>query len=134
MEWGSLTEFDVWRQEEELAYSIELIGSTVKRGNKLWLEKRLYVCSRQLSGGRSRYQIKHPERRRKVNSKKSGCDCRIVIKCYHHTPTILGRYEKEHDHEIGLANLAYTRMSHAAQKKIRSMLELKIDRREIVRK
>ncbi|KAI0246056.1 hypothetical protein BJV78DRAFT_1136127 [Lactifluus subvellereus] len=90
------------------------------------------MCSRQPSGGRSKYQKKHPEWRCKVDSKKSGCDCRIVIKLYHHTPTILGRYEEEHSHKVGLANLAYMRMSHVAREEIRSMLELKIDCREIV--
>ncbi|KAI0244922.1 hypothetical protein BJV78DRAFT_1290317 [Lactifluus subvellereus] len=113
-EWGSLAKFDVWHREE-LAYSIELIGSTVKPGNTLWLEKRLYVCSRQPSGGQSKYQKKHPKWWCKVDSKKSGCNCRIVIKLYHHTPTILGCYEEEHSHKVGLANLAYTRMSEIAR-------------------
>ena len=58
-EWDSLAEFEAWRWQEKLTYSIELIGSTVKRGNELWLDKRLYVCSRQLSGGQKNYQKKH---------------------------------------------------------------------------
>ena len=131
-EWDSLAKFEVWRWQEELAYSIELIGSTVKRGNELWLDKHLYMCSRQPSGGRKNYQKKHPERQHKINSKKSGCYCRIMIKRYHHKPTILGRYEVEHSHEISLANLAYMHMSCLAQEQIKSMLQLKIDRREIV--
>ena len=118
--------------QEELAYSIELIGSTVKCRNELWLDKHLYVCSRQLSGGWKNYQKKHPEWQRKINSKKSGCHCQIVIKRYHHTPTILGRYEVEHNHKVGLANLAYTRMSRMAWEQIKSMLQLKMDRRKIV--
>ena len=133
-EWDSLAKFEAWRRQEELAYSIELIRSTVKRGNELWLDKRLYVCSHQPSGGWKNYQKKHPERQRKINSKKSGCHCRIVIKRYHHMPTILGRYEVEHNHEVGLANLTYTRMLRMAQERIKSMLQLKMDHRKIIHK
>jgi FAR1 DNA-binding domain len=103
-------------------------------GNTLWTEKRYYVCSRGLSGGASKYQKKHPERQRKIESKKTGCRCKLLIKLYPHTSTILGRYQDEHNHEVGIANIAYMRMSHAARERIKSMLEQKIDPREIVRK
>jgi hypothetical protein len=136
LEWSNLAEFHAWRREEELAYSIELIGSTVRDGKKnpLWMKKRLFVCSRQPSGGKSKYQKKFPDRQRKIESKKSGCHCKIWIKLYYHTPIVLGRYETEHDHEIGLANIAYTRMSRGARDQIKNMLMQKVDPREIVRK
>jgi hypothetical protein len=92
------------------------------------------MCSRQPSGGWKNYQKKYPERQCKIDSKKSGCHCQIVIKRYHHTPTILGRYEVKHNHEVSLANLAYTHMSRIAWEKIKFMLQLKIDCREIVHK
>jgi hypothetical protein len=95
--------------------------------------KHVYICSRQLSGGRSKYQKKHPERQRKIESKKTGCRCRIIIKYYPHTSAILGCYASEHDHEIGLANIAYTWMSRVAREKINYKLSQKIDPREIVR-
>jgi len=133
MEWAGPAEFDAWRREEELAYSIELISSNTVHGGKLWTLKRTYVCSRQPSGGRSKYQKKHPNRHRKIESKKTGCRCRIIIKFYPHTTAILGRYASEHDHEVGLANIAYTRMSRVAREKIKYKLSLKIDPREIVR-
>ena len=79
-EWGSLAEFDAWRRQEELVYSIELIGSSVHRGNELWLDKRLYMCSCQLTSGWKIYQKKYPKWQRKIDSKKSGCPCRIIIK------------------------------------------------------
>jgi len=134
MEWSGPAEFEAWRQEEELAYSIELIASsTVHSGGRaLWTLKRVYVCSHQLSRGRSKYQKKHPDQHRKIESKKTGCRCRIVIKFYPHTTAILGRYKSEHDHEVGLANIAYTRMLQVAREKIRYKLSLKIDPREIV--
>ena len=133
MEWAGPAEFEAWRREEELAYSIELIASKTVHGGGLWTLKRVYVCSRQLSGGRSKYQKKHPDQHRKIQNKKTGCRCSIIIKFYPHTTAILGRYASEHDHEIGLANIAYTRMSRVAREKIKYKLAQKIDPRKIVR-
>jgi FAR1 DNA-binding domain len=132
-EWGSLAEFDAWRQEEEIVYSIEFVVSRVAHGNKLWTSRRHYACSRGWSGGRYKYEKKHPDQLRKKGSKKTGCQCKIVIKQYPHTQIILGRYEQDHNHQLGLANVTYTRTSHASQEQIRTMLEKKVDPREIVR-
>jgi hypothetical protein len=54
------------------------------------------------------------------------------VKQYPHTSTVLGRYVTEHDHEIGAANIAYTRLSGAARERIKTMLIQKIAPREIV--
>ena len=134
MEWSRPAEFDAWCQVEELAYSIELIMSSTMHGGGrgLWMLKRVYICSRQLSGGQSKYQKKHPEWHRKIESKKTGCWCRIVIKFYPHTTAILGHYMSEHDHEVSLANITYTRMSQVAWEKIKYKLAQKIDPRQIV--
>lgn len=133
LEWSNLAAFDAWRREEQLRYSIELIASTVKRGGPLWTEYRLYVCSHQLSGGRKQYEKKNPDWKRKIDSKKTGCRCRVTIKLYPHTDTILGHYTNTHDHEIGSGNIAYTRMTGVAREQIRSMLVQKVDHKEIVR-
>ena len=133
LEWSDFAAFSAWRREEELRYSIELIASTVKRGGPLWTEKRLYVCSRQLSGGRKQYEKKNPGWHRKIGSKKTGCRCRVVIKLYPHTDAILGNYTNMHDHEVGSDNIAYTRMSGVAREQIKSMLVQKVDHKEIVR-
>jgi hypothetical protein len=133
LEWSDFAAFNAWRREEELRYSIELIPSTVKRGGPLWTEKRLYVCSRQLSGGLKPYEKKNPDWHRKIDSKKTGCGCRVVIKLYPHTDSILGNYMNAHDHEVGSDNIAYTRMSGVAREQIQSMLVQKVDRKEIVR-
>lgn len=130
--WDSLTEFDAWRREEELANSIELIVSCVQKGDRLWMRRQYYVCSREWSGGKPKYERKCPDRLGK-DSKKTGCQCKIVVKHYPHTPIILGRYERDHDHDIGLANVAYLRISRACREQIRFKLEKKIDPREIVR-
>ena len=135
-EWESLDDFNAWRRQEEQAFSIELILSRTSRptgnGPPLFTQKREYRCSRQHTGGVSKYEKKHPDRAQKIKSKKTGCRCQIFIKLYPHTGVVLGRYDADHDHEIGLANIAYTRMSHMAREKIKSMLEQKMEHKEIV--
>jgi hypothetical protein len=111
MEWTSPAKFEVWCWKEELAYSIELITSNTMHGGKLWTLKQTYVCSHQPSRGPKKYQKKFPDQQWKIKSKKTGCQCCIVIKSYPHTSTILRCYVSKHDYEIGLANIAYTQMS-----------------------
>ncbi len=132
LEWSDLTAFNAWCREEELHYSIELIASTVKHRGPLWTQKQLYICSRQPSGGRKPYEKKNPDWNRKIDSKKKGCCCWVVIKLYPHTDTILGNYMNMHNHEIGSDNIAYTWMSSVAWKQIKSMLVQKVDHKEIV--
>jgi hypothetical protein len=67
-----------------------------------------------------------------MDSKKTGCRCQITIKIYSNTPTVLGRYDADHDHDIGFDNIAYTRMSLVAQDQINIMLTQQIDNKEIV--
>jgi hypothetical protein len=132
LEWANLAEFEIWRREEERIYAIEFIASTSRAGGVLWSGRQLFVCGREMSGGRKPYEKKNPQRECKIGTKKSGCGSRIIIKLYPHTSTILGRYVTEHDHEIGSANIAYTRLSGAARERIKTMLSQKIDRNEIV--
>ena len=134
MEWADIAEFDAWRREEQISNSIEFILSSTKPGNWLWTKKWAYVCSRQISGGQKDYEKKYPDRQCKIDSKKTGCRCQLVIKFYPHTLTILGRYMEEHDHEIRLANVAYIRLSQPARDQIKAMLKQRVDQKEIVRK
>jgi hypothetical protein len=132
MKWASMAEFEAWLKEEQLAKSIEFVLSSTRTGKWLWTKRWTYVCSRQMSGGRKKYDKKHPDWERKIDSKKTGCRCQIQIKHYPHTLTILGRYVDGHDHEIQLANVAYTRLSQAARNQIKVMLKQKVDQKEIV--
>ena len=73
-EWTSLAEFEAWRQQEEITNSIELTVSKSCFG-KEFKQKRVYKCSREPSGGEKPYKKKHPEWKRKRDSKKTGCRC-----------------------------------------------------------
>ena len=134
LEWEDLADFEAWRREEELLHSIDIISSTTAHGGKtsLWTKRRVFVCGRDWSGGKSKYVKKDPKRKQKIPSKKIGCSFSLVIKHYPHTPVILGHIEQEHVHETGLPNVIYTRMSHGARERIKFMLGQKINPREIV--
>jgi hypothetical protein len=54
------------------------------------------------------------------------------MKSYLHTSAILGHYVSEHNHEIGLVNIAYNWMLWVGREKIKYKLSQKIDLREIV--
>src|SRR5580698_2076681 len=124
LEWEDLADFEAWRREEELLHSIEIISSTTAHGGKrsLWTKRCVFVCGRAWSGGKSKYEKKNPDRKQKIQNKKIGCGYRLISKHYPDTPIILGHLEREHDHETGLLNIAYTRMSRHAREKIKFML------------
>jgi hypothetical protein len=132
LEWANYTEFEMWHQVEELASSIEFIVSTSQNNGILWSQWKLFICRHQDSEGGREYEKKYPERECKIRIRKSGCRCQIIIKQYHHTSTILGHYVAEHDHEIGAANITYTRLSSTTQEQIKIMVDQKIDCYEIV--
>ena len=133
LEWADLAKFELWHQTEECLGCIEFIASSTRTGGILWSQWQHFVCGCEDSGGNRNYEKKHLDRQCKLEEdRKSGCSCHIDIKQYPHTPTVQGRYIDKHDHEIGAANIAYTRLSGSTQEQIKSMLRQRIDRHEIV--
>jgi len=132
--WDDMANFQAWHWEEELAYTIEILSSSRYYGGptSLWMMHCVFMCGHEYPEGKPRYVRKCPERCQKVPSKKTGCRFRLVIKLYPNTPIILGHIERDHDHEMGLANLIYTHISRGTRERIKSMLRQKIDLREIV--
>jgi len=119
-EQANLAKFELWRRVEERTSSIELVASTsqTRADRKLWSQRQLFVCGCQDSGGGRTYQMKNPDRGRTIPSKKTGCRCEVLIKQYLHTSTVLGCYVADHDHEIGAANIAHTRLSGTTWERI----------------
>ena len=132
LKWANSAEFEKWHQMEEHVCCIEFIASSCWTGGVLWSQWQCVACRREESGGDRAYEKKNSERQHKIGTKKSGCSCHLIIKQYPHTPTILGCYVAEHDHEIGAANIAYTCLSGTVWEWIKSMLTQKIDCYEIV--
>jgi hypothetical protein len=132
-EWNSLEEFHAWRIHEELDYGIELLLSSKRRSDgPLWHENRTYSCSRHGTGGKNKYVKKYMDRIRKLPSKRTGCGCRVRIKTYHHVSTVLGWYESEHDHAIGIANLMYTRLRDSTRGYVLNLLRMNMSPKEVV--
>jgi hypothetical protein len=134
-EWSSLDEFHTWRMNEELDHGIELLVAQKRSSadNPLWREKRIYVCSRQGTGGKCKYARKHADRFSRTRStKRTGCRCRIVVKMYHHVSTVLGWYRAEHDHATGIANLQFTRLPDSTRAHALDLLRTNVDPKDVV--
>jgi len=113
-----LAAFDVWCWNKELAYSIELIKSTIVHGGQVWTLRHIFVCSHEDGGGGTKYVKKHLKWKQKISSKKTGCSCNIVIKCYPNMERIFGCYKRDHDHPIRIANVPFMCLSAGSQRQM----------------
>ncbi|KAH9950902.1 hypothetical protein B0H21DRAFT_720345 [Amylocystis lapponica] len=76
------------------------------------------VCARHSRSGRKKYVKKYPDRVRKVPSRKLegvGCPASISYKTYFDSDEVRACYMSEHSHEIGIANLPFTKRGRKAQ-------------------
>ncbi|KAJ6621095.1 hypothetical protein B0H10DRAFT_1790324 [Mycena sp. CBHHK59/15] len=112
--------FHEWRNKEEEIQMVEFVkGDT--HGSKAvpprFKDHTKLVCARHSRSGRKKYVKKHPERVRKVPSRKldgEGCSASISFKTYYDTDEVRACYISQHSHEIGLANLPFTRRGRKA--------------------
>ena len=133
LSWGSLAEFDAWRQDQKSADTIDLVMCLNESGSKHFSWRRVYWCSRHGSGGIKPYDKKYPDRIRKFGTKRIGCPCKLDLKAYPGTNVLLGRYLKTHSHPTGMGNIVHTRLSEKTRRKVRELLELHVERSAIVR-
>ncbi|RDB29271.1 hypothetical protein Hypma_015755 [Hypsizygus marmoreus] len=116
----NLAAFHEWRAEEEERQTVEFVkGDT--HGSKAvpprFKDHTKLVCARHSRSGRKKYVKKHPERVRKVPSRKlegQGCPASISYKTYFDTEEVRACYVSQHSHEIGPANLPFTRRGRKA--------------------
>ncbi|KAK0455973.1 hypothetical protein EV421DRAFT_18575 [Armillaria borealis] len=116
----NLAAFNEWRQKEEETQMVEFVkGDT--HGSKAvpprFKDHTKLVCARHSRSGRKKYVKKHPDRVRKVPSRKLegvGCSASISFKTYFNTEEVRASYNSQHSHETGLANLPYTRRGRKA--------------------
>ncbi|KAJ7040386.1 hypothetical protein C8F04DRAFT_1254137 [Mycena alexandri] len=116
----NLESFHEWRNLEEETKMVEFVkGDT--HGSKAvpprFKDHTKLVCARHSRSGRKKYVKKHPERVRKVPSRKldgEGCSASISFKTYFDTEEVRACYVAQHSHEIGLANLPFTRRGRKA--------------------
>ncbi|KAH9486544.1 hypothetical protein JR316_0000609 [Psilocybe cubensis] len=116
----NLAAFQDWRAAEEERHCVEFVkGDT--HGSKAdpprFKDHTKLVCARHSRSGRKKYVKKHPDRVRKVPSRKlegQGCQASISYKTYFDTEEVRACYISAHSHEIGPANLPFTRRGRKA--------------------
>ncbi|KDR85415.1 hypothetical protein GALMADRAFT_359340 [Galerina marginata CBS 339.88] len=116
---ANLDAFQEWRAAEEERHCVEFVkGDT--HGSKAdpprFKDHTKLVCARHSRSGRKKYVKKHPERVRKVPSRKldgQGCQASVSYKTYFDTEEVRA-YISQHSHEIGMANLPFTRRGRKA--------------------
>ncbi|KAJ7651723.1 hypothetical protein DFH06DRAFT_1475733 [Mycena polygramma] len=116
----SLDDFHEWRNKEEETQMVEFVKGDTHQSKAVpprFKDHTKLVCARHSRSGRKKYVKKHPERVRKVPSRKldgEGCSASISFKTYYDTEEVRACYISQHSHEIGLANLPFTRRGRKA--------------------
>ncbi|RPD55861.1 hypothetical protein L226DRAFT_528593 [Lentinus tigrinus ALCF2SS1-7] len=117
----SMDAFEAWRQHEEEEKMVEFVKGDTHASKAVpprFKEHTKLVCGRHSRGGRKKYVKKYPDRVRKVPSRKLegiGCPASISYKTYFDTEEVRACYISEHSHEIGPANLPFTKRGRKAQ-------------------
>ena len=136
LEWESMDEFHQWRENEERAHGIEirLAHTETSHGSAIFTGSRLWVCSRQGTGGDTHYQRTTDCKSRKGRKcLDGGCPCQVKIKSYPHTLTILGKYSPDHSHLTRKDNLKHVRIRVPAREHVMELIRLGLMDKEIVR-
>jgi hypothetical protein len=133
LEWEDLDDFNAWCKAEQLDNSIEFISHhTTRSAGPIWRERRVYSCARGRTKGKDPYQPKSGTNR-KIEKKFTDCKCKITLKLYWHVPTVLGRYDTEHNHPIHQDNLRFMCLSGETRALVLDLLRLRVNTKQIVR-
>ncbi len=133
LEWDSIGSFKDWLDNEQTTQSIELKISKIAHRSSLCTTNQTFRCTRNGTGGLSKYQ-KKTTRKRRAESKRiaGGCPCFVQIKTYPHTDIVLGKYNSNHSHPIGMENLKFVRMRDSTKEMIASMVSSGMNNKDIV--
>ncbi len=135
LEWANEEEFLAWHAAEESDNTIELIVSKVVHSNlPIWQERCVLRCSREWTGGQPAQNKSGDtaKRDRKIPSKKTGCRCCLTIKLYWHTETILGEYERKHNHPLRDENLRFTWLSDKTRDLVMDLVHIGVNTKVVV--
>ena len=134
--WDSLEAMELWLQKEQTSKFIELWFKETKLGTKDngWTSKKVYVCSREGTGGVKKYTKKLPMQERKILDKKleSSCGSCLIVKSYPNTDHVLGHYVEQHTHVISPENAWFTQLPTETCIQIAELLRLGISPKKIV--
>ncbi|KAH6912278.1 hypothetical protein BKA70DRAFT_1032132, partial [Coprinopsis sp. MPI-PUGE-AT-0042] len=121
MAWSSLEEAEKWMQAEATEKIFDFSRKEVRPNKKsassktTWYKKLIYICSRGSTGGKARYIRKYAWTRKKPR-RHCGCKCRLTLTLYNDTDDVQGLYFPEHMHELGAANVRFTRVPESAKR------------------
>ncbi|KAH9000047.1 hypothetical protein EDB92DRAFT_1812493 [Lactarius akahatsu] len=118
-EWDNKDAFLAWLTAEEHENAIKFIS------------QHMYQCSQGFLGGKQDHKAK-TQIKRKIAPMKTGCQCRMTIKMYLHTDTILGKYEGDHDHVLCNDNLRFLRLTERTKISVMDMVCMGMDSKAIL--
>ena len=134
LEWSNKDKFLVWLAAKEHKKTIKFIVSVTEESDSPnWQAWCMFRCLWEFSGRKPERENVH-QWDRKIPSMKTGCQCRLVVKQYPHTETILGKYEGQHDHALGDENLHFLRLSDGIRNLVMDMIRKGTDPKVIVSK
>src|SRR6266702_3491464 len=132
LKWVNEDAFLAWLAAEECENAIKLIVSrTEDSDSPNWRARRVYRCLWEFSGGKQDCEDTN-QSNRKITAMKTGCQCRVTIKMYPHTETILGKYEGNHNHALGDDNLRFLRLTERNKIFVMDMVCMGMDSKAIV--
>ncbi|KAF8337944.1 uncharacterized protein EI90DRAFT_3151798 [Cantharellus anzutake] len=106
----NMATFNAWRLQEEESKCIEFVKGDMHQSKAIPHDSKS-------TRSWKKYIKKHPERQRKVPSRKiegEGCPASISFKTYYGTDEVRASYNPNHSHEIGEANIPFTRRGRKA--------------------
>ncbi|EJD52105.1 hypothetical protein AURDEDRAFT_181636 [Auricularia subglabra TFB-10046 SS5] len=110
----SLADFEQWRADVERTLTVDFVKGdkhSSRSSPKAFLELVKLVCARHSRSGRKPYEKKHPERQRKVPSRKvdEGCPATISYRTFEEKEEVHVTYNPRHSHVTGPENYEFTR-------------------------
>ncbi|KAJ7596229.1 hypothetical protein C8J56DRAFT_738006, partial [Mycena floridula] len=125
--WDSVDVMKTWLhcKQQKRGFELRLKDTrynplTPKYPASFWTETYYYVCPHQGTSGASHYVKKNPDCQQNVPNKQldGSCLCRLTVKTYPGTSTVLGSFNDQHSHELGEANLVFMNISSHIREKI----------------
>lgn len=117
LNWPSKLAFDLWFKDMQNDSVVQFTSSYIKHGSGndygCFKTNQRLICTRK----------KKPwEKQAEGNTKRTGCDCALIVKTYCGTSYVLGYFTNKHSHSLGDENLKYTYISNETKAFIASML------------
>lgn len=123
--WDSWPDFQAWLAQEQREKGIELRRVKTYCGTLAYDQRYRFVCSRKGTGGIKTYTKLRPDWTRKRESKRTDCQCVLIVKQYPGVSTILADYTEAHNHSLGNKNLLFTQISKETREYIAGLLRLR---------